>query len=162
MGLSGLGSSGWLRIRAIGGSSSTVSWTVEHRMVRGTWPTTDLFVLQEGLCFMWYVTFLSPIEFLEHFNVMSVNLHENIHMLIFLSLRMCEVQGAQSIYIFFMIPKRRIILRFVLMKEWKDSSSVRLVQPVSRITLWNTSGFVIALGMSIVQLDPALVEWLIT
>ena len=44
---------------------------------------------------MMYVTFLSPAEFSEYFNVMNVNLPENLHMFVFLSLRTYEVQVAQ-------------------------------------------------------------------
>jgi len=84
---------------------------------------------------MMYVTFLSPEEFLENFNSMSVNLPENLSMFVFLSLRMCEVQATQIIHIFFVIPVCRFILRFVIVKERKDSSYALLVQPVACITL---------------------------
>jgi hypothetical protein len=160
MGRSGLGSSGWLKIRAIGGFSTLLSKTIEYHMVQETLLAKDLVAFQ-GLCFMTYVNFLSPAEFLEHFNVMSVNLPENIYMLVFLSLRMYEVQVAQRMHIYFVILVCHFILCFVIMKERKDSSYAQLVQPVSCITLWATSGVAIALGLNIVQLDPALVEWLI-
>jgi hypothetical protein len=84
---------------------------------------------------MMYVTFLSPEEFLEHFNIMNVNLPENLYMLVFLSLRMYEVQVAQRQHIFIVIPICRFILRFFIMKERKDSSYARFVQPVACITL---------------------------
>jgi len=71
---------------------------------------------------MMYVNFLSPAEFLEHFNVTSVNLPENLYMLVFLSLRMYEVHVAQKVHIFFVIPICRFILRFVITKERKDFS----------------------------------------
>jgi len=103
-------------------------------MVQETLLAKDLFAFQ-GHCFMTYVNFLSPDEFLEHFNVMSVNLPENIYMLFFLSLRMYEVQVAQRMHIFFVIPVCRCILCLVKMKERKDSSYARLVQLVACITL---------------------------
>jgi hypothetical protein len=74
---------------------------------------------------------------------------------------MYEVQVAQRMHIFFVIPICRFILRFFRMKERKDSSYALLVQPLVCITLWATSEDVIATGLNIVQLDPALVEWLI-
>ena len=56
-------------------------------------------------------------------------------MFVLLSLRMYDVQVAQRMHVFFVIPICRFILRFVIMNEREDSSYVRLVQPVVCITI---------------------------